>query len=183
MSDTTGQQPPTESLIDYPDLVDQSLRNVVRLVLTKLLNEGLPGEHYFYIAFRTDHPEVDIDNELRAQHPDEMSIVLQYQYENLVVEDDHFEVTLYFGGKPKHLIVAYEAVTGFVDPYVSFALQFQPRGVPDLPEVGDEPEKVQTEIADSKDDTITVNEETGDDEVETADDGSNVVSLDAFRKK
>ena len=127
MSDSSsGQTPPPESLIDYPGLVDRALRQVVRLALAQADGGALPGQHYFYISFSTRYPGVVIDDDLRAGHPETLSIVLQYQFENLVVGSDHFEVTLYFGGDAKHLSVPYDAVLGFVDPYISFALQFPP---------------------------------------------------------
>lgn len=127
MSDSSsGQTPPPESLIDYPGLVDRALRQVVRLALEQADGGELPGQHYFYISFSTRYLGVVIDDDLRAGHPETLSIVLQYQFENLVVGSDHFEVTLYFGGDAKHLSVPYDAVLGFVDPYISFALQFPP---------------------------------------------------------
>jgi hypothetical protein len=127
MSDSSsGQTPPPESLIDYPALVDRALRQVVRLALEQADGGELPGQHYFYISFSTQFPGVVMDDDLRAMHPETLSIVLQYQFENLKVGINHFEVTLYFGGEAKHLSVPYDAVLGFVDPYISFALQFPP---------------------------------------------------------
>ncbi len=132
MSDSSsGQTPPPESLIDYPQLVDRALRQVVRLALEQVSGGELPGQHYFYISFSTQFPGVEIAADLLAEHPETLSIVLQYQFENLVVGSDHFEVTLYFGGMPKHLVVPYDAVLGFVDPFISFALQFPPLGEED----------------------------------------------------
>ncbi len=129
MSDSSsGQTPPPESLIDYPQLVDRALRQVVRLALEQVSGGELPGQHYFYISFSTVYPGVEMDADLLAEHPETLSIVLQYQFENLIVGSDHFEVTLYFGGMPKHLVVPYDAVLGFVDPFISFALQFPPLG-------------------------------------------------------
>ncbi len=138
MSDSSsGQTPPPESLIDYPGLVDRALRQVVRLALEQADGGELPGQHYFYISFSTRYPGVVIDDDLRAGHPETLSIVLQYQFENLVVGSDHFEVTLYFGGDAKHLSVPYDAVLGFVDPYISFALQFPPLDEEDDEEMQD----------------------------------------------
>lgn len=139
MSDSSsGQTPPPESLIDYPQLVDRALRQVVRLALEQVSGGELPGQHYFYISFSTRFPGVEIDNDLLAEHPETLSIVLQYQFENLVVGSDHFEVTLYFGGLPKHLVVPYDAVVGFVDPFISFAVQFPPLGEEGDDDISDE---------------------------------------------
>jgi hypothetical protein len=87
---------------------------------------GLPGNHHFYITFRTDHPGVDISDALRGQYPNDMTVVLQHQYWGLEVNDDHFVVNLSFSNMPERLQVPYAALMSFVDPSVKFGLQFQP---------------------------------------------------------
>jgi hypothetical protein len=135
MSDQTS---PPESLLPYDDWMEQSLRQVVLHALDHAAAQGLPGEHHFYITFRTDHPGVVIPARLRAQYPQEMTIVLQHQFEQLTVdhEDAMFSVRLSFGNVPATLAVPLAAVTGFADPYVRFALQFRPTTAPpeEIPE-------------------------------------------------
>ncbi|MGA3302309.1 MAG: ClpXP protease specificity-enhancing factor SspB [Methylovirgula sp.] len=115
---------PTD-LIRYDLLVQDALRSVVRSVLTQAAREGLPGDHHFFISFRTQAPGVRLSNRLRDQYPEEMTIVLQHQFWDLVVGDLGFEVGLSFHGKSEMLGIPFAAVTGFFDPTVDFGLKFE----------------------------------------------------------
>lgn len=115
-----------DDLIRYDVLVQDALRGVVRKVMREVAEGGLPGEHHFYIAFDTTAPGVRMSSRLRAQHPEEMTIVLQHQFWDLAVSDHGFEVGLSFGGVPERLLVPFAAVKGFFDPSVQFGLQFDP---------------------------------------------------------
>lgn len=117
---------PTEDLIRYDVMVQEALLGVVRKVLQDAARFGLPGEHHFYITFRSQGPGVKISARLREKYPDEMTIVLQHQFWDLVVGETHFEVGLSFGGVPEKLSVPYDALTGFYDPSVQFGLKFTP---------------------------------------------------------
>ena len=112
-------------LIRYDLLVQDALRGVVRSVLTEAAREGLPGDHHFFISFRTRAPGVRLSNRMREQYPQEMTIVLQHQFWDLVVGELGFEVGLSFQGKPEILAIPYSAVTGFFDPSVDFGLKFE----------------------------------------------------------
>ena len=111
--------------IRYDLLTQQALRGVVRDVLADAAKKGLPGEHHFYISFDTQAEGVRISDRLRAQYPEEMTIILQHQFWDLTVSDAGFEVGLSFGGIPEKLTVPLEAITGFFDPSVKFGLQFE----------------------------------------------------------
>jgi len=111
--------------IRYDLLTQQALRGVVRNVLADAAKKGLPGDHHFYISFDTRADGVRLSDRLRAQYPDEMTIILQHQFWDLKVGDDEFEVGLSFGGIPERLTVPYEAINGFFDPSVQFGLQFE----------------------------------------------------------
>jgi len=111
--------------IRYDLLTQQALRGVVRSVLTDTAKKGLPGDHHFYISLDTKADGVHISDRLRAQYPDEMTIILQHQFWDLKVSEDEFEVGLSFGGVPERLTVPYEAINGFFDPSVQFGLQFE----------------------------------------------------------
>src|SRR5690606_26099829 len=116
----------TDSLIPYEDYVQAALRSVVVRVLKSVQTGGLPGQHHFYIAFKTRYPGVMLPKALLEKYPDEITIVLQNRYWDLEVYDDHFEVSLSFNQVPSHIVVPYAALVGFVDPAVNFGLQFQP---------------------------------------------------------
>ena len=148
-----------ESLVPYQEMVERALRSVVRDALARVEEQGLPGNHHYYISFLTGHDGVTIPDHLRARYADEMTIVLQHRFWGLETGDDGFSVTLSFGGKSERLAVPYEAVTAFVDPAVDFGLRFGPR--PDG-DAGDAP---------------------GDGDAEQPrDDAATVVTLDRFRK-
>jgi hypothetical protein len=111
--------------IRYDLLTQQALRGVVRAVLTDAAKKGLPGEHHFYIAFNTRAEGVRMSERLRAQYPEEMTVILQHQFWDLVVTEEGFEVGLSFGGIPEKLAIPFEAINGFFDPSVQFGLQFE----------------------------------------------------------
>ena len=151
--------------LKYELMVENALRQVVRDALTRAADRGLPGQHHFYITFRTDRPDVALPERLRQQYPKEMTIVLQHQFWGLEVERELFRVTLSFGGQQERLVVPYAALTGFADPSVKFGLQFEPRppatgGRAQLPSLAAAPAE---DAADKK--------------------SGEVVTLDAFRKK
>ena len=149
-----------DSLIPYDDIVQDALRSVVRRVLDRIHAEGgLPGARHFYIAFRTRAPGVVMPRHLLERYPDEMTIVIQHRYWDLLIDDVHFEIGLSFNQVPAKLSIPFAAVTGFTDPAVEFQLQFQPKDGETA--AAPEPEAPPPPI----------------------DDGSNVVTLDAFRKK
>src|SRR5215213_9703512 len=122
MSDET---PPPESLIPYDEIVQDALRAVVGRVLGEVERTGgLPGDHHFYITFKTRMTGVSIPAHLVEKFPDEMTIVIQHRFWDLKVEEDAFSVGLSFGGVPSTLYVPFAAVTQFHDPAVEFALTF-----------------------------------------------------------
>jgi uncharacterized protein len=124
--------------IDYQRIIQDALRGVVRRVLAQVAEQGLPGEHHFYVGFRTGHPGVEVPRFLRDQYPEEMTIILQHQFWELDVAEDAFSVVLSFGGNRHRLRVPFAALTAFADPEAQFALRFAevPRTAPAVePEV------------------------------------------------
>jgi uncharacterized protein len=112
--------------IRYDILVQEALRGMVRDVLTEAAkNKGMPGEHHFFITFDTTAEGVRLSDRLRAQYPEEMTIVLQHQFWDLRVTDEDFEVGLSFGGVAERLMVPLDAIKVFADPSVQFTLQFE----------------------------------------------------------
>lgn len=110
--------------LSYERMVEDALRGVLRQALEITQEQGLPGAHHFYITFDTTHPDVEIASSLKALHPNEMTIVLQHQFWDLKVLDEHFEITLSFSGVSQRLSIPFAAVTAFADPHAKFGLQF-----------------------------------------------------------
>jgi hypothetical protein len=157
--------------LNYDEMVEDALRGVVRRALERVAATGLPGSHHFYITFRTDHPDVEIADHLLMQFPHVITVVLQYQFWDLEVEDDRFTVTLSFSNRPERIQVPFAAVTAFVDPSVDFGLQFGGR---EQTAVGRPAAEPQAEAAEPDDGRAAT---------EGPDEGDKVVNLDLFRKK
>jgi hypothetical protein len=109
----------------YDRMAQDALRGVVKQAVDRAAGPGgLPGNHHFYISFRTTDPDCDLDEGLMKAYPEEMTVVLEHQFWDLSTSEDGFEVTLKFGGVPKYLGVPWRAVTRFHDPSVGFRLHF-----------------------------------------------------------
>ena len=117
----------------YDALVDDALRSVVRRVLTQVAEKGLPGSHHFYISFRSTDPGVVLPDYLRAKYPEEMTIVLQHQYWDLIIAEEFFEVTVSFNKQQERIKVPFAALSAFLDPSVRFGLQFDRKDKAALP--------------------------------------------------
>lgn len=178
--------------ISYDELVKNALIGVVRSVLVQTAEEGLPGNHHFYIAFDTNHPGVRIPNDLKAKYPTDMVIVLQNKFWDLAVDEEGFSVTLRFGGLPRHLYVPFSSVITFSDPSVQFGLSLkfgeqeesaaeedQPAPITADPAL--EPEIV--EKADDEEEATGFAEDETEPPSESDSNDGNVVQLDVFRKK
>lgn len=172
--DMTNETPPTaQDFIRYDLLTQRALRGVVREVLANVAREGAPGDHHFYISFRTQAPDVKLSPRLKERYPAEMTVILQHQFWDLVVTDQGFEVGLSFGGVPEKLGVPFDSIVGFYDPSVQFGLKFDnPDAVED---VGSD--EAAAPVGDSAQDAG------GTEPDPTPDGGAQVVSLDKFRKK
>jgi len=156
----------TDDPLQYDRLVEKALKNVVREALLHVSKHGLPGAHHLYITFRTDHLGVLIPDTLRSRYPVEMTIVLQYQFWDLIIGEEGFEVTLSFNDRQQRLVIPFAAVNAFADPSVNFALQFQPV------EPAPQPAAAATQV-----------EETVGDSTSAGGADDNIIPLDTFRKK
>lgn len=165
-----------DTTLRYDKMVESALRGVVRQAISEVQTRGLPGEHHFYITFMTDFAGVQIPDYLRERYPGEMTIVLQYQFENLTVDDVTLGVTLSFNNVPERLIIPLAAITIFADPSVNFALQFQPLG-----EFSDAEEDALATLADNPDDDGSSPK--GKKKAKSDAGTGEVISLDQFRKK
>uniref|UniRef100_UPI004047468C SspB family protein n=1 Tax=Yoonia sp. TaxID=2212373 RepID=UPI004047468C len=111
--------------IDYGNLMHRAMRGLIQEVLTGIATSGLPGEHHFFITFDTMHPDVEIADWLSDRYPGEMTVVIQHWFDNLIVTDEGFTITLNFGDNPETLYVPYDSIQTFVDPSVEFGLRFE----------------------------------------------------------
>lgn len=155
MSNKTG--------FNYGQLMQRAMRGLMADVLGRVADEGLPGEHHFYICFDTSHPGVDIPDWLHERYPEEMTIVLQDWFADLAVTNDRFSVTLNFADEPQTLVVPFGAVRTFVDPSVKFGLKFDAHD----PDEADE---------------LPIEDPDDDDDDDNSAEGADIVSLDKFRK-
>jgi hypothetical protein len=159
MSDETP-----DSLIPYDEIVQEALRAIPGRVLRDIARSGaLPGNHHFYITFKTQAHGVSMPPQLIQKFPDEMTIVLQHKFWDLKVSEDAFEVSLTFNQVPAHLVIPFAAIRFFVDPAVNFSLEFQVQGGDDDPEPHEDAENDGPDAS--------------------SEEGSNVVTVDFGKKK
>lgn len=169
---SAGAPPPVESLLPYDQWHEEAQRHVVVQALKYAAAQGLPGEHHFYLTFRTDHPGAVVPPRLRAQYPQEMTIVLQHQFWDLVVDEAAgiMSVGLSFGGVPSTLRIPLAAITAFADPYMRFGLRLRAEQ-PEADAPAAEPE-AETEAGAAPEP-----------QAEAPAEPPQVVSLDAFRRR
>lgn len=156
--------------IDYGNLMHRAMRGLIQEVLEGVAENGLPGQHHFFITFDTMHPDVELADWLSDRYPEEMTVVIQHWYDNLVVTGEGFSITLNFGDNPEPLYIPYDAIKTFVDPSVEFGLRFETQEDEDKDEDEDDDEGVAQESSSDSD---------------VADQGkkdAEVVRLDSFRK-
>jgi hypothetical protein len=167
-----------KEILQYNVMVEAALRAVVRQALAEVAQNGLPGSHHFYITFRTSHPGVQVPDYLKARYPAEMTIVLQFQFYDLKVDDTAFSVTLTFNNTPERLIIPIRAITVFADPSVNFVLPFHTADAAAVDEAPAPAAKPLSSLVDkaAEGDTVVMSKD-------DAEKGAEVVSLDKFRKK
>lgn len=139
----------------------RAMRGLIQSVLAEVAEHGLPGAHHFFITFDTTHPDVQMAAWLKDRYPTEMTVVIQHWYENLVVTDEGFSITLNFGNNPEPMVIPFDALRTFVDPSVEFGLRFE----------------TQEQDEDDEEDDLDIEVEE-----EPERQAAEVVSLDQFRK-
>lgn len=155
--------------IDYGNLMHRAMRGLIQNVLTDVAKDGLPGNHHFFVTFDTMHPDVEIADWLSDRYPGEMTVVIQHWFENLVVTDEGFAITLNFGDSPEPLYIPYDAIKTFVDPSVEFGLRFETQDSDDDDAEDDDDEAPMEEMVEAP-------------APKDAPRDAQVVSLDQFRK-
>ena len=159
--------------LHYDVWIEDALRSVIRRTISYVSDNGHPGDHHFYITFRTSDNMVEMPDYLRADHPDEMTIVLQYQYDSLKVDENSIYATLRFNGKPETMIIPLSSVVSFADPSVNFGLQLKMANLDD--------ENLEYDANDTQDANGEIaSKSTKENEGYTT---GEVIALDTFRKK
>lgn len=160
--------------IDYGNLMHEAMRGLIRKVLSNVCENGLPGDHHFFITFDTGHPDAELADWLFDRYPGEMTVVMQHWYDKLEVTDEGFSVTLNFGDAPEPLYIPYDAIKTFVDPSVEFGLRFETQA-DDEEDTSEDPQNLPV----SKPEPSEVLEVEATDEAHK---DAEIVSLDSFRK-
>ena len=156
---------------DYDDLVEESLKNVVKKVLKITAESGLVGNSHFFISFNGNDNDVIVPDELKSNDSSEIKIIIQHQFWDLKATDEHFEVTLSFNGQKKNIYVPYKAITSFTDPSVGFGLQFK---VEEQKKISVEEKKDDKNILDNKENDLTKKNKS---------ESGEIISLNEFRDK
>ena len=167
----------TEAL-DYQTMTHNAMMSIVRDALESVAKDGLPGEHHFYITFAPQHPGVDMPDDLRGRQGDEMTIVLQHQFENLSVSDLGFQVDLAFDGVVQTLRIPFATVLAFFDPSVEYGLRFPANQEQMLDEAPSAPSSAREDISEN---TSDQNERDAPEAKEPR--TGEVLNLDTFRDK
>ncbi len=163
--------------IDYGKLMHRAMRSLIQDVLGEVAENGLPGQHHFFITFDTTHEDVELASWLRDRYPEEMTVVIQHWFDKLEVTDAGFSVTLNFGESPEPLYIPYDAIFTFVDPSVEFGLRFE-SGQDEVEE--EYLSEVEPLSEDEEDEEAPLAEDVEPEEEEPRD--AEIVSLDSFRK-
>ncbi len=158
-------------VINYGKLVDEAMHIIVAKVLKDVEMKGLPDHHHFFISFLTHFPGVVLSSNLKSRYPREMTIILQYQFQDLKVSDKGFSVILSFNGIKENIYIPFIAITTFADPSVQFGIQFNDAYYDDLEEVNIEVAPASANFATNKNSATETPPK------------NNVIALDNFRKK
>ncbi|NBX52408.1 MAG: hypothetical protein EBT63_01985 [Proteobacteria bacterium] len=159
-----------QDLIGYDEIIEKSMRSVIYETLKKIEKSGLPGKHYFIVTFATKFSGVVVPKSILEKYPEEMTIAIQFQFKNLVVEEECFKISLSFSGKFEKLVVPYKSITSFADPSMNFALKFS-MSYGELDDAGEQFNE--SNLANKS------KEKTSENNVDLS---AKVISLDAFRK-
>jgi hypothetical protein len=160
--------------IDYGALIDEAMHIIVKKSLEFAIVHNMPGEHHFFISFLTKFPGVILSEKLKNRYPHEMTIVLQFQFEELIVEDKSFSVCLSFDNVKEKITIPFVAITAFADPSVKFGLQFRHVDV----NAGNHPMYDEHHLH-----TGPIKSDKKIQEIIKESGATNVITLDSFRKK
>jgi len=183
----------------YDEWVSDAMRSVLRRALSRFSDNKVLGDHHLYISFNTNGDNVTVPSFLKAQYPDEITIVLQHQFKDLYLDEHGFEVTLSFSGQSHRLYVPFEMVTSFADPSVNFGIQIKTKDsldldtnencAPDNPQeaTSETSEKITTEcrptIVTKPNNTDEIKKNRQNKIMDNETDSAEVINIEAFRKR
>ena len=174
----------SDEFIDYGQLIDDAMHIIVKKALERVCREGLPGKHHFFISFLTNYPGVSLSKALKDKYPDEMTIVIQHQFEDLTITDKGFSVVLSFDNVKERIAIPFDSLLAFADPSVKFGLQFRHMdefdeefGDLDIDEVNEiiKEELAELDLGSEESPKVTSKK--------PKKNNDNVVDMDSFRKK
>ncbi len=177
-----------DDFINYGHLIDDAMHIIVKKALQKVIKEGLPGKHHFFISFATNYPGVKISENLKKKYPEEITIVLQHQFDSLEVTDEGFSVILSFNNVKEKVSVPFPSLVAFADPSVKFGLQFRQSNdtglateIKNIPDANNNAIKLEAKLTGKN--TKDTKKKLSKKETSKVKNENNVVSIDNFRKK
>ena len=112
-------------MINYQKILNKNLLNVFIDILKNIESNGLDGINHLYITFKTDNSKNTIPNWLLLKYPDEMTIVIQYEYYHLSVNKSFFNIGLSFNNIKTDLKISFDSIISFADPSANFGLNYK----------------------------------------------------------
>ena len=112
-------------MIEYQKILDKNMLNVFKEILINIRDKGLSNNNHLYVTFFTNHENVKLPNWLRQKYPDEMTIVIQYEYDDLEINKNNFSISLSFNDIKTNIKIDYNSIVSFADPSANFGLILQ----------------------------------------------------------
>ena len=109
-------------MIEYQKILNKNMVNVLKDILKEIRDNGLLNGNHLYITFLTSNNNVKLPNWIKQKYSKEMTIVIQYEYYDLKVNNDSFSITLSFNDIKANLLIGYDAIISFADPSANFGL-------------------------------------------------------------
>ncbi|MDR2074627.1 MAG: ClpXP protease specificity-enhancing factor SspB [Holosporales bacterium] len=112
--------------IDYNEMTNKALLKVVRDILEIIAEKGVYKKQHLCITFATNHLDVEMSEFLREEFEEEMIIILQYEFWDLIVDEHGFYVSLSFEHGEETLYVPFASIVSVMDPSEGFCLELTP---------------------------------------------------------
>ena len=112
-------------MIEYQKILDRNMLNVFKDILINIKDNGLSNNNHLYVSFFTNYKNVELPNWLKQKYPEEMTIVIQYEYYDLEINKNNFSISLSFNDIKTNLKIDYNSIISFADPSANFGLILQ----------------------------------------------------------
>ena len=112
-------------MIEYQKILNKNMLNVFKDILKNIRDNGLSNNNHLYITFLTNHKNVELPDWLKQKYPQEMTIVVQYEYYDLKINEHNFSIVLSFNNIKTNLKIDYHSIVSFADPSANFGLILQ----------------------------------------------------------